>query len=56
MKYKISILRTSYSFQEIEVEADSEAEALDIADDEAGDLNYSEKTAEYSFPDGAIKI
>lgn len=54
--YKVPVCRISYSFLTIEVEADNEEAALALADDEAGDHSYSEKSADYTFPDGAIEI
>jgi uncharacterized protein YlbG (UPF0298 family) len=46
--YTVQICRVSYSFATVEVEADSMDEAKDKALDDAGDLFYSEKDADYS--------
>lgn len=48
-KFKATVCRTSYSFREIEVEADNEEEAKEKILDEAGDYDYSEKDADYSI-------
>ena len=47
-KYSVEICRTSYAFTTIEVEAESEEEAEDLAYDEAGNHDFSEKDADYS--------
>ena len=47
--YKVEVCRTSYSFATIEVEADSEEEAEDLAYDEAGNHDFSEKDSDYSI-------
>jgi hypothetical protein len=54
--YKVSICRTASAFIDVEVKAMSEEQAVDVASDEAGDHLYSEKSADYSFPDGAVEI
>lgn len=54
--YKVNITRISYSFQTILLDVNTEQEALSLADDEAGNLDYSEKSAEYEFPDGAVEV
>lgn len=48
-KYNVHVVRTSFAFRVIEVEADSVAEAKDIALDTAGDYEFSEKDAEYDI-------
>lgn len=48
MKYEVAVCRTSYAFHTIEVEALNEEEAANIAREEAGNLEFSEKSAEYS--------
>lgn len=45
--YKVEVCRTSYGFATIEVEAESEEEAEDLAVEKAGNYDYSEKDAEY---------
>jgi len=47
--YTVQICRVSYSFATVEVEADSLDEATNKALDNAGDLSYSEKDADYSI-------
>ncbi len=49
MKYTVIITRTSYSSTGVEVEADSEEQAREIAMDEAGDHSYSEHSADYEI-------
>lgn len=49
MKYQVSLVRIGYGFNTIEIEAESEGEARDKALDQAGDHEYSEKTAEYDI-------
>jgi hypothetical protein len=49
MKYIVPICRTSFSFREIEVEANSTEEAGRIALDTAGNFEYSEKDADYEI-------
>lgn len=48
MKYKIEVCRVGYSFRTIEVEADNEEQAEEIALDEAPNYEFSEKDADYS--------
>ena len=50
-KWKVSVIRKSYSCREIVVEANSMEEAGDKALDEAGDYLYSENGAEYELDD-----
>lgn len=47
--YKVAITRVSYSGHDIEVEAKDEAEAQRKAMEEAGDLVFSECSAEYQI-------
>jgi hypothetical protein len=47
-KYVVSVCRTGYGFRDIEVEAKDEKEALKLALDEAGNHEFSEKTADYT--------
>lgn len=47
--WKIEIRRAGYGFHEINVTAKTTAEAIEKAQDVAGDLEYSEKSSEYSF-------
>jgi len=53
--FNINIMRTGYGFNTLEVEAETIEEALIIAEDQAGDLDYNEKSSEYSFPDHDIQ-
>ena len=46
--YKVEVCRTSYGFATIEVEAEDEYDAEDLALEKAGNYDYSEKDAEYS--------
>ena len=46
--YKVEVCRIGYSFATIEVEAENEDEAEDLALEKAGNYDYSEKDAEYS--------
>lgn len=55
-KWSVDVCRTSYAHLTIEVYANSEAEAVEKALDEAGDHEFTEKDADYSAPDGGIKM
>ena len=46
-KFKVEVCRTSYSFNEIEVEAETTEKAKEIALEKAGNYLYSESNAEY---------
>lgn len=46
-KYSVDIVRIGYGFHTVEVMATSQQEAREKAMDEAGNYEYSEKTAEY---------
>lgn len=48
-KYNVQLVRISYGFNIIEIEAENEDEARDKAIDVAGDYNYSESSAEYEI-------
>ena len=48
-KFKATVCRTSFGFHEIEVEADTERQAKVKILDEAGDYEFSEKSADYSI-------
>ncbi len=48
-EFTIKVMRTSYAFRDIKVEAKSQKEAEKLALDEAGDHEYSEKDADYSI-------
>jgi len=50
-KYSINLVRIGYAFTSVEVEATSQREAEEKALDMAGDLDYSEKDAEYKIDD-----
>ena len=47
-KFKVEVCRTSYSFNEIEVEAETSEEAKELALEVAGNYLYSESNAEYT--------
>ena len=47
-KFKVEVCRTSYGFNEVEVEAETPEEAEEIALEEAGNYLYSESHAEYT--------
>ncbi len=49
--YKVNIVRISYSFASVEVSASSIEEANINALNKAGDLEYTEKDAEYKIDD-----
>lgn len=46
-KFKVLVTRTSYSSRNIEVEAESELEAKELAIDEAGSFEFREHDADY---------
>lgn len=48
MKYIVDVCRVGYSYTTIEVEAENEEMAKEIAVDEAANYEFSEKDAEYS--------
>lgn len=54
-KYKIPLVRIGYGFHIAEIEAESQDEAEQIALDNAGDYEYSEKSSEYEI-EGVSKM
>lgn len=48
-KFSIPVVRIGYGFATIEVEASSQEEAEQLALDEAGDHEYSEKSSDYEI-------
>ena len=48
IKYIVSVCRTSHAFLDIEVTAQNETEALELAIDDAGNHEFSEKSADYT--------
>jgi len=54
--YEIEVCRIGYGHKTIEVEATSQEEAEQIALDEAGSYEFSEKDAEYVLPDSNNEI
>jgi hypothetical protein len=50
-KFSIPVVRIGYGFKNIEVEANSQEEAEQLALDEAGDHEYSEKESNYEIED-----
>jgi hypothetical protein len=51
MKYKVTIVRTSYSTKEFEVDAESEQDATDKALQEACNTVFSDDSADYDVED-----
>lgn len=49
--YSVPVVRIGYGFKNIEVEANSQEEAEQLALDEAGDHEYSEKESQYEIED-----
>jgi len=47
-KYIVSVCRISYAFRDIEVEAVDENHAMRLAREEAGNHEFSEKSADYT--------
>lgn len=54
-KFTITVMRTAYAFHEIEVEANNVKDAEEKALNEAGDHEYSEKSADYSISNSIEK-
>lgn len=54
-KFTVTVCRTSYAFRDITVKASNEKEALELAIDEAGNHEFSEKSADYTT-DGATEV
>lgn len=50
-KFKVEVCRTTYSFNKIEVEAETPEEAKEIALEKAGNYLYSESNVEYTAED-----
>ncbi|MCA6367549.1 MAG: hypothetical protein IM618_10940 [Cytophagales bacterium] len=48
-EFTIKVMRTSYAFRDIKVQAKTQKEAEELALDEAGDHDYSERDADYSI-------
>jgi hypothetical protein len=46
-KWIVPVCRIGYAVREIEVEADSATQAIEIAQDAAGGLEFSEHSSEY---------
>ena len=49
MKYRVTMMRTSYGQCVIEVEADTKKQAEDTAHEEAGDYEYPEHGSDYAI-------
>lgn len=47
MLYEITVVRTGYSTVELSIEADSEEEACDIAEEQAKNMELKEHSSEY---------
>ena len=56
VKWSVPVCRTAYAHHTMEVVAKTEQEAIEKALDAAGDIEFSEKDADYSAPDGASKV
>jgi len=54
--WNVPVMRTAYSHNLIAVSARTEEEAIELALDQAGSEEFSEKSAEYEAPDGAHLI
>lgn len=54
--WNVPVMRTGYGHTLIAVTARSEEEAIELALDEAGGESFSDKSSEYTAPDGAHKI
>jgi len=50
-KFKVTVCRISYAFNDVIIEADTIKEAKEIALDESGHHEYSEKHANYETQD-----
>lgn len=48
MKFNVHVMRIGYAFRIIQVEAKNPKEAEELALEEAGNHEYSEKSSEYS--------
>jgi len=55
-QWNVPILRIGYSHHTMTVSARTEEEAIERALDEAGGEEFSEKSSEYTAPDGAMEI
>lgn len=55
-KWTVPVCRTAYAHHTMEVTARTEEEAIEKALDAAGDIEFSEKDADYSAPNGASKL
>lgn len=53
--WSVNVCRTGFGHRTIEVIANTEQGAIELAIDAAGDESFSENDAEYSAPDGAHK-
>jgi len=47
--YLVEVLRTGYSCRTLEIQAENEEQAASLAEDEAGNYEYSEHTSEYEI-------
>lgn len=54
--WNVPVMRTGYGHTLIAVTASTEQEAINKALDEAGGESFSEKSSEYTAPDGAHRI
>jgi hypothetical protein len=54
-KYLVDVCRTAYGFNTLEIEAESPEQARELALDEAGNHEYSEKASEYTCENVSLK-
>jgi len=55
-QWNVPVMRTGYSHNLIAVSARTEAEAIELALEQAGGEDFSEKSSDYEAPDGAHLI
>jgi hypothetical protein len=55
-KFSVTVVRTSYSTRDIEVEANDPIEAKNKALDMSGDFEYPERDAEYNVIQMPVEI
>ncbi len=53
--FSIPVTRISYASRTLEIEAESEEQAYEIANETCGDHEFSEHTADYEFPEKPVK-
>ena len=55
-KYRVHVCRIGYGHATIEVTASTAKKAEGLALEEAGNHDFTEKSSEYTCPDGAVEI